>query len=760
MNAENLHYYIQNKIRRKGPPPPDESTLLKEKLHDYKRQDRQFKQSSFLRQPATGIQEIVRVRGETEELQKSLTLLQRGVRGIEQYRETLRHIITCLQSPWKDTSSPESIRTLLQELDQTAREVEEGLLSQAYVPQQRTQHVLVRERGSSPDHPMETIRAASERFDTIRTYTLKECFGRDRAGTILDVIKVDSVRTVRNFFTAGGLEETRETFSLDENRSFGLQRSPKPGSEIVVLDSRVLPHAKTESPTIPSYTLEDNTLILLGLDAERNQGRITIEFWTDTSLDRFHLTRPTIPCDPITAVTVKNRPVPKNAANGYSLENNVIILHGTWIPEEGDDVQVTFNTGIQVRHLDMRVEQPGNTMEVEINGTLLDRDQFTVQNRRLTFPHSVQPQHGDLVILRESMNPDVSVLELSRKPLPGSVQAVLHSPQHGARQLPVSHTERKVLLREAVRLNQNDNIAISYMISESVRHLELQHTPVPATVSVTMLPEKTQLGQKRIKGLPVRGATVVLSDFIATDLPGAFLVSYQWKDMPARLQKPELPLTHPGHLEVPLDKPLTNPDKLSITVKNTAVPRHRLNGYRINGNTVILSGIHVPNPGDEITLNYEFGQAVPPVYAGTRIFMGKEAELPIDLSLTGVNLDTLELHSPEDRKRSLLSLKWLSNWLLQKETKIQTQLSRAGMSLSGLLRRQEALSKRTFRATSYNRQQPEVIEQTCQALSEKNRKFLGKIASLKPFSAGVLLDEGSSPWSAMLHEKQTISAYC
>ncbi|MDP7423216.1 MAG: hypothetical protein QGH40_15155 [bacterium] len=769
MNTEDLYYYIKQKTRGKAKSGPGKSTWLKGKLQDYKDQGRPSKQSIFLQTPTDRVQEIVRVRGETEDVQKSITLLQRTSRGIEQYREILQHIIDDIKNITTDeTAGPsadntrESIRMLLDSLDQLAHSVRGDLLSQAYAPQKRVQEVLVRDRDATPAHPYEIINRSSEQFNTMQTFILEERFGPDRIGPVLEVIKVDSVRTVRNFFTAGGLEETRETFTLtDGNTVFSLKRPPKLGTEIVVVNRRIVPRAKPETPAVPGYSIEGHTLQLHGLTDYPEGKQMNIEFWTDTSLNRFHLTQPTIPSNPITAVTIKNHPVPCDSENGYSLEEDTIILHGAYVPKEGDDVQVTFNTGIQVRFLDVRIDPSSSCIDVEINGIPLNNNQFSLVDQRLFFNREAQPRHGDLVIIRESMDPLIRTLELTRKPLPGSVTAHLKSRRCENKKITVQHTGKTVILQEELLLESHDVITVDYRVQEPVHRLDLQHKPIPGSVTVTMVPDDTEktFFSSLKSGWIVKGSTVILTD--RQPAPGIITVTYRWRDRPTHRHKPELPLTLRGTLVVPLDKPLINPAILTVTVNDNQIPKHKFNGYSIINNTVELKGSQAPQPGDEISVSYEFGKAAAAVYCGTRNKIGKEAELPIDITLTGVNLDTIDLETSSSIRKSELVMKSLSTWLLQKETKLRAQLARAEMTLSGMLRRQEALSRRTFRQRRDGEyQKPEMIKKTYLALTGKSRAFISTISALKPTSASVLLDEDTLPWCAMLQEKPGISLYC
>ncbi len=796
MLPEDLYYYIKDKMESNTRSTPGEQSLVKGKLEGYKRQPGNVKRQEFALYSGGGEPDIVRVRGETEQIQKHLSLLQKVVRSMEQYRTILQELldrITLLDMLDSDEPISPAAREMIDYYLEYLEDISHGvqfesagdevisLLDSAYTPQKRFQTVQAVHRETGKNRLSGKVIAHSEQFAPADTHTIEELFGKSTMKPVIDVIKLDSVRTIRNFFTAGGMEEIKESFEgSGETVVFTLKRLPKPGSEIVTVNGKIIPKNKTVSNRPAEYSLDGATFTIKGKQPLPETFQVKIEYWTDTPVDTFHLTQPPLPGFPITAVTVRNRPVPLDYHDGYTFENGTISLHGSWIPDKGEDVQVTFQTGMRVRFIELRDKPPTAFVEVQINDTVIAPEMYTVLDRRIFFAEPAQPFHGDLIQIKEGTAPIINHLKLTREPIVGSVAIRLHSDTRygtSSRLLDCKQVADTLLLSKPVTLEDGEYIRVVYRIQEPVRSLALSHIPVKGSLTIMFVPDSSLSSDTTGKGIhskttrvsnwSAHGNTVKLIDLPLFPHHGKLLVSYRWRDKQALRDIPCIAVKNSSLMVVPLDKPLCDETSVTVMVNGRDIPTSSSratssnDGYTLSNNVIIIRGRFTPKAGDEILISYDFGRAAPPVHAGYKPRLGGTAELPVDLTLTGANLDSVDLETPRGRRRTIRNLKWISTWLLEKETKARAQLSRLELTLSGLVKRQKAIARRLSHQRGIRFEpKPEVVNATFRALSQSPKRSLAKLAMLKPSSAGRLLTNDTLPWSVMLPEQTQLSAYC
>ena len=405
-------------------------------------------------------------------------------------------------------------------------------------------------------------------------------------------------------------------------------------------------------------------------------------------------------------------------AGDYTIDGDEITFDGAVIPQNGDDVEVNFQAERSNTEFDLAIQageemNPG-TLEVTLNGQAVDPAEYTLNGDMLQFDGSVTPTYGDTVDVTWGTGTLLTELDVfdQATPLPNEGSITLLKNGVAVAEDAVdgwTYDGEKILLNGEAQGGLGDVYDLEYQTGEPQNEFTLDATPNAGSVQVLL--NGVELSEDAVNGWTLDGDVVTLNgtsnpvngdeveinyqsgeeqntmtlgrddfnpdsltirvdgSYLAQDETNGFTVSgdtvtFHGTGIPQAGQEV---LAEYGVGDV-MDsfelQRLPVEGTLQMTIEGQAIAEDPLNGYTFDEETrtVSLNGGAIPRDGDLIEYTYDYvGGEEEDFTEPFEVITGLVGEkldtgLSIDLTLTGMDMESLDVSSMEAAEASLAEI--------------------------------------------------------------------------------------------------------
>ncbi len=289
-------------------------------------------------------------------------------------------------------------------------------------------------------------------------------------------------------------------------------------------------------------------------------------------------------------------------ADGFIQDGNNVSFTGDTVPRQGDEVTFNYQTPQDYEEFDLGLEEGvtpnADTLQVTVNGQVVEPDQYTMEGDTLTFTGDVRPGYGDEVGVGFQTGAELTEIDLDQvlggdAPNEGTLQVFKNGIQLAQDDENGYTVEGDVLrLNGEGRGDADDQYEIRYQTEEAFDEITLQNEPAgdgtAGEIGVTV--NGVEIQQDALNGFTIEGDTLRLHGDAVPALGDEIEVQYQVGD---------------EMRSVELEQEDVLADTVKVFVNGQELARDEENGFTVEGNVVNFNGTAAPQTLDQVTVQYE-----------------------------------------------------------------------------------------------------------------------------------------------------------
>ena len=437
--------------------------------------------------------------------------------------------------------------------------------------------------------------------------------------------------------------------------------------------------------------------------------------------------------------------------DGYEIQDDLITFHGAAAPQEGDEITINYEVPRAHENFDLNITediQPNeDTMQVTVNGAAVDPADYAIEGDTLTFTGAVQPTYGDEVEVGWETGERLDHINVFNETDPFPNEGTLEVFKNGEQLVEGEDFEMDagyMLLNGAAQGELGDVFEVNYQIGQDVTELELAQAPNEGTVALEINGERIMNDpEDPSNGWTVEGNTIQLHGLAVPEIGDEVRVDYQTGEeflqmtlsqtdvnpetVTVRVNGEELAqdaengFTIQGDTihfagggipqlgdEVEVDfgvGPLMKEFELARTptegtfrmeINGQEIANDAENGFTVEGRTVQLHGDAIPAQGDAIDFTYDYTggadtDTASPVILPTGLETKIQTPFVHDMTLVGLGLDKVDLSTSMGVERALEGINASIDTLLETQVRAGAQENRLNYSLETLTDREADL---------------------------------------------------------------------
>ena len=299
-------------------------------------------------------------------------------------------------------------------------------------------------------------------------------------------------------------------------------------------------------------------------------------------------------------VTIDGQALAEDPVNGWTIEADELVFHGTGQPFYGEEVDINYDRATQPNtYLLDNDPYDAGTFQVQVNGVTVDPAEYTITDNEITFDGSVIPQNGDAVQVDYQLDHgntdfDLAFVQPDEEPNPGSLLVTLNGVEVDAAEYQLNGTSLE--FTGSTLPAYGDTVDVEWNAGNILMELDVfdQDNPIPNDGTLTVFKNGVEVAEDAVNGWTFDGQKILLNGDSQGIKGDEYDLQYQIGE---------------DITEFTLDQ-TPNAGSVEVLVNGVAVAEDAANGWSVADNVVTLNGDSVPGLGDAVEINYDFGEAM------------------------------------------------------------------------------------------------------------------------------------------------------
>ena len=325
---------------------------------------------------------------------------------------------------------------------------------------------------------------------------------------------------------------------------------------------------------------------------------VTATYDAGDYLDRVALDHEVVPGS--MQVTIDGQALAEDPINGWTIEADELVFHGTGQPFYGEEIDINYNRATQPNtYLLDNDPYDAGTFQVQVNGVTVDPAEYTITDNEITFDGSVIPQAGDAVQVDYQLDHgntdfDLAFVQPDEDPNPGSMVVTLNGVEVDAAEYQLNGTNLQ--FTGSTLPAYGDTVDVEWNAGDILTELDVfdQDNPIPNDGTLTVLKNGVEVAEDAVNGWTFDGQKILLNGDAQGIKGDAYDLQYQIGE---------------DITEFTLDQ-TPNAGSVEVLVNGVAVAEDAVNGWSLTDDVVTLNGDAIPALGDTVDINYDFGEAM------------------------------------------------------------------------------------------------------------------------------------------------------